>query len=399
MAGAASKATQIGAENVNSPVRVLSPGSNGSVDQSNSVESTADSTNKNTTTQKSDQDQTGGGCGCASSDPIQIAEQSSGSFQGAVALSAAGQFGAKNDNSPVRVGSSGYDGSVTQSNSDTSDASASNTNSTKQTADQDQSSPSRECGCGGGVGIQVLGQQAENGQAALSASGAFQDFGKSECGCSSSGNSNDPVRVWSPGSDGSVSQSNSAESTADSTNSNTVSQDGDQSQSGGSGIEIQALGQEAENGQLATALSGTFQLHPSNRNGETRVLSPGHGGSVDQSNDASSSATADNTNRTTQKATQRQHGSGGCSCGGGLQIQALGQSAGNLQAASAFSTVLQWAPKNTNGGTAVLSPSKKGVKGKPSKSKGPATMQDNTASSTGVGANGNVLSQYAKQMQ
>jgi hypothetical protein len=46
-----------------------------------------------------------------------------------------------------------------------------------------------------------------------------------------------------------------------------------------------------------------------------------------------------------------------------------------------------------------LSPSKKGVKGKPSKSKGPATMQDNTASSTGVGANGNVLSQYAKQMQ
>ena len=245
----------------------------------------------------------------------------------------------------------------------------------------------------------MLGQQAENGQAALSASGAFQDFGKSECGCSSSGNSNDPVRVWSPGSDGSVSQSNSAESTADSTNSNTVSQDGDQSQSGGSGIEIQALGQEAENGQLATALSGTFQLHPSNRNGETRVYSPGRGGSVDQSNDASSSATADNTNRTTQKATQRQHGSGGCSCGGGLQIQALGQSAGNLQAASAFSTVLQWAPKNTNGGTAVLSPSKKGVKGKPSKSKGPATMQDNTASSTGVGANGNVLSQYAKQMQ
>ena len=399
VAGAASEATQIGAENVNLPVRVLSPGSNGSVDQSNSVESTADSTNTNTTRQKSDQDQTGRGCGCASSDPIQIAEQSSGSYQGAAALSAAGQFGAKNDNSPVRVGSGGYDGSVTQSNSDTSDASASNTNSTKQTADQDQSSPSRECGCHDGIGIQVLGQQSENGQVALSASGAFQDFGKSECGCSSGGNSNDPVRVWSPGSDGSVSQSNSAESTADSTNSNTVWQDGHQSQSGGSGIEIQALGQQAESGQLATALSGTFQLDPSNRNGETRVFSPGHGGSVDQSNDASSSATADNTNRTTQKATQRQHGSGGCGCGGGLQIQALGQSAGNLQAASAYSTVLQWAPKNANRGTAVWSPSKKGVKEKPGKSKGPATMQDNTASSTGVGANHNVLSQYAKQMQ
>ena len=42
--------------------------------------------------------------------PIQIAEQSSGSS--AQWRSAAGQFGAKNDNSPVRVGSSGYDGSV-----------------------------------------------------------------------------------------------------------------------------------------------------------------------------------------------------------------------------------------------------------------------------------------------
>ncbi len=387
VAGAASEATQVGAKNVNLPVRVLSPGNDGSVDQSNKVDSNADASNHNSTTQESDQNQSGsGGCGC-SSDPIQVADQSSGSLQGAFALSAAGQVGAKNSNTPVRVGSSGNGGSVDQSNKVKSDASATNSNSTSQTADQDQASASSPCGCGGGLGIQVLGQKSVNGQAALSASGAFQDFGKSECGCSSGGNSNDPVRVWSPGNDGSVDQSNKADSKADSTNRNSTSQDGDQSQSG-SGISIQALGQEAENGQLAGALSGAFQLDPSNSNGGARVYSPGNGGSVDQSNRASSKANAGNTNRTSQDADQSQAGSGGCGCGSGLQIQALGQSAGNLQSVFGFSTALQLAPKNANGGAAVWSPGNSGL-----------TRQSNKASSTGDAGNRNGLSQIAQQLQ
>jgi hypothetical protein len=388
VAGAASVATQVGAKNVNLPVRVLSPGNDGSVDQSNTVTSKATSTNTNSTTQSSDQSQAGsGGCGCASSDPIQTADQSAGSLQGAFALSAAGQVGAQNSNSPVRVGSSGNGGSVNQSNAVDSDASAANTNSTTQTADQDQSSGSSLCGCGGGIGIQVLGQKAVNGQAAVSASGAFQDFGRSECGCSSGGNSNDPVRVWSPGSDGSVDQSNSADSTADSTNTNSTTQDGDQSQSG-SGIDIQALGQEAENGQLAGALSGAFQLDPSNKSGGARVYSPGSGGSVDQSNDASSAATADNENRTGQDATQSQSGSGGCGCGSDPQIQALGQWAGNLQAGLAFSAALQLAPRNASGGPSVWSPGTGGV-----------TTQDNSADSMDGAGNRDGSSQLADQMQ
>jgi hypothetical protein len=387
IAGAASGAVQYGATNTNLPVRVLSPGNDGSVHQSNTVDSSADARNSNSTTQKSDQDQSGsGGCGC-SSDPIQVADQSSGSLQGAFALSAAGQVGAKNQNSPVRVGSSGNGGSVDQSNSVKSDASATNWNSTSQTADQDQSSSSRPCGCGDGIGIQALGQQSVNGQAALSASGAFQDFGRSECGCSSGGNSNDPVRVWSPGNDGSVDQSNKAESKADSTNRNSTSQTGDQTQSG-SGIDIQALGQYAGNGQLAGALSGAFQLDPSNKNGGARVLSPGYGGSVDQSNRASSKADADNANRTSQDASQSQAGSGGCGCGSDPQIQALGQSAGSLEAGFAFSTVLQWAPKNASGATSVWSPGNGGL-----------TRQRNKAYSNGDAGNRNGLSQTAMQMQ
>ena len=388
VAGAASTATQVGAQNVNLPVRVLSPGNDGSVDQSNKVDSNADASNSNHTTQMSDQDQSGsGGCGC-SSDPIQVTQQSSGSLQGAFALSAADQLGAKNDNSPVRVGSSGNGGSVDQSNTVKSDASATNRNSTAQSSDQDQSSPSSPCGCGGGIGVQVLGQSSVNGQAALSASGASQDSGKSECGCSSGGNSNDPVRVWSPGNDGSVDQSNKADSKADSTNRNTTSQDADQSQSG-SGIEIQALGQQSENGQLAGALSGASQLDPSNKNGGARVYSPGNAGSVDQSNRASSKADGDNSNRTTQDASQSQTGSGGCGCGASdPQIQALGQSAGNLQAGFGLSTALQLAPENSNGGVSVWSPGNGGT-----------TRQSNRVSSNGSADNRNGLSQLAMQMQ
>jgi trimeric autotransporter adhesin len=384
IAGAASEATQIGAKNVNQPVRVLSHGDDGSVTQSNTVGSTADASNSNSTTQKSDQDQSGSGCGC-SSDPIQVTEQSSRSLQGAFALSAAGQFGAKNDNSPVRVGSSGSGGTVDQSNHASSDASATNSNRTYQTADQDQSG-SHSCGCGSGIGIQALGQKAFNGQAAVSGSTTTQDFGKSECGCSSSGNSNNPVRVWSYGNDGSVHQSNDASSTADSSNTNSTTQDADQSQSG-SGIDIQALGQYAENGQFAAALSGTEQKSPSNSNGGDRVYSPGSAGSVTQSNNATSNANAHNSNRTSQRANQLQAGSSPCGCGG-VKIQALGQKAGNHQAAFGLSSAIQIAPKNSNGGAAVWSFGTGGT-----------VHQGNTASSTGMGANTNGLSQYVKQLQ
>jgi epidermal growth factor receptor substrate 15 len=270
-AAALSAASQVGAKNENLPVRVLSPGNGGSVTQSNDVSSTASASNDNSTDQDVGQSQSSGSCGCQGGEGIQIAEQSNWSKQDAGALSLAEQKGAKNESSPVRVLSEGNDGAVSQSNSVDSTATASNSNNTDQDAHQHQSAGgATPCGCGDGLGVQVVGQKSGNEQGALAASAAVQDFGKSECGCQSGGNSNDPVRVWSPGNDGSVSQSNSTDSTATADNSNSTDQDAWQHESGGSGIAIQALGQESENGQQATALSGAFQLHPSNTNGPSR---------------------------------------------------------------------------------------------------------------------------------
>ena len=97
-----------------------------------------------------------------------------------------------------------------------------------------------------------------------------------------------------------------------------------------------------------------------------RVLSPGNGGSVSQSNNASSNAIAGNANWTGQNAAQSQ-GSGkeGC-CGSG--IQAIGQSSHNWQGAAALGITLQLGPRqpckcqpdsqigNSNTPTRVLSP-------------------------------------------
>ena len=196
--------------------------------------------------------------------------------------------------------------------------------------------------------------------------------------------------MWSPGSDGSVSQTNSAKSTATAANSNSTDQDASQHQSGGSGIGIQALAQQSTNGQLAIALSGAFQLHPSNTNNPTRVYSPGGGGSVSQSNTADSTGTATNTNDTDQDASQSQRGSGGCGCSSSLGIQALGQSATNWQSAFALSAALQAAPHNANGGTAVWSPSI---------GMGGSTRQTNAAGSTARGTNRSDADQFARQYQ
>ena len=108
--------------------------------QSNSVDSSAAAGNLNYTKQYADQDQGGkskGECGCAS-DGIQAIGQDAKSEQSAGALSVALQSGASNTNTPVRVGSKGDDGDVSQSNSVDSKATALNVNLTGQKADQEQ---------------------------------------------------------------------------------------------------------------------------------------------------------------------------------------------------------------------------------------------------------------------
>ena len=369
--------------NSNISVRVLSPGNDGPVSQSNVATSNATAANLNGTHQSADQTQGGGSdsCKCGSAGS-QVIGQSADNHQGALAGSLTVQEGAKNENISVRVLSEGDNGPVTQSNVASSNAAAGNLNGTTQTAGQDQAGNSCKCGSG----TQVIGQSASNAQGAAAFSATIQE---------KPSNSNAPIRVLSEGDDGPVTQSNVATSNATAANLNGTSQTADQSQAGGAGIQV--IGQESKSGQLALSAALTAQLGASNENAPVRVLSPGYGGSVSQTNSASSNAAAGNVNWTAQNAAQAQ-GSGdmksGC-CGTG--IQAIGQSSNNWQAAGALAVTLQLAKQpcrcghesqigNSNTPTRVSSPGSDGD-----------VRQANEATSDATAANWNATTQAADQ--
>jgi hypothetical protein len=298
-----SAAAQKDASNSNDPIRVGSSGNDGDVWQTNSVDSDARASNRNSADQDATQTQSAGsGSGLG----IQVAGQEAKNHQGALALSAALQDGASNENEPLRVLSPGNDGSVVQSNSVDSDASASNRNKVDQDATQTQSGSGASCDCRSGIGIQALGQSSWSSQGAFAASFAEQKAGRSPCGCpSGASNVNDPVRVLSPGSGGPLWQSNSVDSRSRGSNSNHADQSATQSQSGaGAQLGIQAAGQEAKNHQLALVLAAALQQAPKNANGPLAVWSPGSGGPTSQSNDASADGYGANRNRAAQSARQ-----------------------------------------------------------------------------------------------
>jgi len=287
---AASAAAQLGASNDASPVRVHSPGNGGSVTQSNAVGSSAVAGNLAGTTQNGSQTAAGGTCRCDGT-AIQVLGQKSDTDQGAIAASEALQlFGGHsecgcggsssgNTASPVRVGSHGDDGTTSQANTVYSSGAALNGASTRQNGTQSAA--------GGGLQIQALGQQSETEQGALAASLAAQ-FGAS--------NDASPVRVYSSGGGGSVTQSNAAGSSALAGNGAETSQDGRQTIAGSScgcgSLPIQVAGQSARTLQAAFGFSAAIQAHPSNTSSPTRVYSGGGGGSVWQANDALSRSDA-----------------------------------------------------------------------------------------------------------
>jgi hypothetical protein len=361
-ATALAKTVQVKPSNKNISVRVLSPGDDGNVSQTNTASSTANAGNLNATKQDADQKQDGASCKCTGGE--QAIGQSADSDQKAVALAETVQEKPSNTNISVRVLSKGDDGDVTQSNSATSDAKAGNINLTKQDADQKQD----------GSGVQAIGQSADSDQKALAASLTAQE---------KPSNKNISVRVLSPGDGGSVTQSNTASSDATAFNVNATKQDADQKQDGDSckctGGE-QAIGQSAKSDQDAKALAATFQVKPSNTNTSVRVLSKGDDGDVTQSNDASSTALAGNLNATKQDADQEQDGGSG--------IQAIGQSAKNDQDAFALGLTFQVGASNEN------TPVRVGSKGD-----GGSVTQSNTATSAAVAANLNFLEQDADQKQ
>jgi hypothetical protein len=365
-ATALAKTVQEKPSNKNISVRVLSPGDDGDVSQTNTASSDATAFNLNATKQDADQTQ-GGSCKCGAGE--QAIGQSAKSDQDATALAKTIQEKPSNTNISVRVLSPGDDGDVNQANTATSDAKAGNINLTKQDADQEQD----------GSGVQAIGQSADNDQKALAASLTAQK---------NPSNKNISVRVLSPGDGGSVSQSNTASSDATAFNLNATKQDADQEQGGGwckCTAGEQAIGQSAKSEQDAKALAATFQVEPSNTNTSVRVLSKGDDGDVTQSNDASSSAFAGNLNLTKQDADQEQKGDS-CKCTGG--IQAIGQSAKSEQDAKALAATFQVKPSNTNTPVRVLS---KGDDGD--------VTQSNDASSSAFAGNLNATKQDADQKQ
>jgi hypothetical protein len=376
-----SSAKQIHPSNSNTSVRVLSPGDDGDVSQSNNATSTASASNNAATTQNATQDPKGSSCGCDGSIPVQAIGQSSWTNQLGISASDAKQIDPSNSNYPIRVWSEGDNGDVTQSNDATSTATTTNNAATTQNATQDES-PSM-CGCDGGKSVQALGQYSSTDQLGVALSAAFQK---------GASNSSDPVRIWSPGDDGDVSQANDATSTASSNNTAATTQTGSQSQSGSG---IQALGQYAQTGQAGVALSLAAQLPGKSRCGcgssfgneanPVRIASPGDGGDVTQSNDATSTSTAANDAATTQNGTQDQAGSCGCS---GPAVQALGQQAGTLQYGLALSAALQIGAKNASSPIRVWSPYGDG-----------STSQSNDATSAATGANEGGTGQTAAQEQ
>ena len=349
--------------NSNISVRVLSPGDDGDVTQTNAASSDASAGNLNLTGQDAEQTQAGGS-------GLQAIGQEAKSDQDAAALAATKQEKPSNSNISVRVLSPGDSGSVEQANIASSEATAANINLTGQKAEQTQAGDSCKCGSG----IQAIGQSAENDQDAAALAATKQE---------KPSNSNISVRVLSKGDDGDVSQTNEATSDAFAGNLNLTGQKADQEQSGGSGI--QAIGQEAKNDQDAFALGLTAQNGASNENTPVRVLSKGDGGGVEQSNVASSDAFAGNANLTGQKAEQAQAGDS-CKCGSG--IQAIGQSAKSEQEAAAISVTLQEKPSNSNTPVRVLS---KGDDGDVS--------QTNEATSDAFAGNLNLTGQTAEQAQ
>ena len=335
-----SLAKQEDASNKNAPLRVKSKGDDGSVWQTNSVDSDADATNKNGTDQYVTQTQSGSGSG---STGIQVADQSAKNEQAAAALSAAIQKDASNKNTPLRVDSKGDGGKVVQTNSVESDADAKNSNWTDQSVTQEQSGGSSDkCGCKSDLGIQVSGQEAKNEQFALGLSAAIQK---------DASNKNAPLRVKSKGDDGSVWQTNSVESDADASNKNRAEQDVTQTQSGsGADLGIQVAAQSAKNEQAAAALSIAFQDGASNKNSPLRVLSKGDDGKVVQKNSVESDADAKNRNSADQSVTQEQSGgsSDKCGCKSDLGIQVSGQESKSAQAALGLSAAIQKDASNKN---------------------------------------------------
>ncbi len=411
-ADADAKAVQVKPSNTASSIRVLSPGDDGDVEQTNAATAVGIAANVNKTDQSIDQEQPGGMSGGKYDDKkshgssySQVAGQSAKNDQDADADAKAVQIKPSNTASSIRVLSKGDGGDVDQSNSTTAVAAALNLNKTDQSIDQDQSGAKKKApyheqeksdgkkSDGGSSYSQIAGQSAKNDQDADADAKAVQV---------KPSNTASSIRVLSKGDDGDVEQTNAATSIGIAANVNKTDQSIDQDQSGhGQGSDYsQVAGQEAKNDQDADADAKAVQIKPSNTASSIRVLSPGDGGDVEQTNSTTALAAALNANKTDQSIDQDQGGEkkkspyeseksdGKKSDDGSSYTQIAGQSAKNDQDADADATAIQIKPSNTASSIRVLS---KGDDGD--------VEQTNAATAVGIAANANKTDQSIDQDQ
>jgi len=382
--------TQYHPSNDNISVRVLSPGNDGDVTQSNSSRALSFAGNKNDTDQTVTQDPSGSGSAG------QEAGQSADNGQSATSTAESTQYHPSNENISVRMLSDGDNGSVDQSNDSTAKSFAGNKNETDQGIEQSLGG-SREslCGCDmGSKAIQAAGQDASNSQDATSTATSTQYHPSNE---------NISVRVLSGGDNGDVNQSNDSTAKSFAGNKNELTQGIDQSQGGSSGSPcscamdskaIQAAGQDASNWQDATSSATSTQYHPTNENKSVRVLSEGDNGDVNQSNSSKAFSFAGNKNETTQDISQSLPGYSRCClkvplryAGSSTGIQAAGQDASNWQDATSDATSKQFGAKNEN----------KSIRLKHSDGSGGDVWQSNDSFAGSIAFNKNKLDQSLTQ--
>jgi hypothetical protein len=404
---------QEGASNVNVPVRIGSKGDGGNVTQTNASAALAASLNGNKTDQSVDQSQGGGSmaagrsdskrCGC-SSDALytQASGQEAKNEQGARSDANSTQKDASNVNVPVRIGSKGDDGDVTQTNASLAAAISANGNKADQSVEQDQYGASKSdsrCGCSSDdLYVQAAGQSAKNDQWADSDADSTQK---------DASNVNAPVRIDSKGDDGDVTQTNLSAALAASLNGNETDQSVEQDQSGRSksdpkcgcgsdALYVQAAGQEAKNDQWADSEADSKQTDATNTSVPVRIHSKGDDGDVTQTNLSAALAASLNGNRTDQSVDQTQGGSKKsepshdpkCGCSDALYIQAAGQEAKNDQWADSR------ARSDQHGASNVWDPVRIGSKG----GHGDVT-QTNASLVAGIAASGNATTQHGSQTQ
>jgi hypothetical protein len=354
-AGSAQKAdssatsSQTEPTNRNISVRIDSPGNAGPVTQTNTSAATSAAANANQTDQKATQQQAGGAC-CGTGGRTQAAGQAADNDQSGSSGATSTQMRPSNANIPVRIGSPGNDGPVTQVNGSAAESAALNANKTDQAATQQQGGAC--CTPASSGGTQAIGQAASNKQ------GAGSRATSTQVGAS---NTNTPVRIGSAGNGGSVEQTNASAAMSAAANLNATDQDATQNQGGGaccgSGSGTQAVGQAAYSAQNADSDATSTQQQPSNSNAPVRIGSAGDDGSVQQTNGSAAGSLAANLNATKQSAGQTQAGAtDGVCCSVGTGIQAVEQKAGNVQDADSSATSTQEGARNSDTPVRIGSP-------------------------------------------